>query len=48
MGYLSYKAAMSYDYPVVMGVVFIGAVLTVIGNLAADLAYAVFDPRIKY
>ncbi|MES2201330.1 MAG: ABC transporter permease [candidate division FCPU426 bacterium] len=48
MGRLAWEAATGYDYPVLMGVAFMGAILTVFGNLAADLAYAALDPRIRY
>ncbi len=47
MGQLIYMAVMSRDYPVVMGILFIGAVLTLLGNLIADVSYAVADPRIR-
>jgi peptide/nickel transport system permease protein len=47
MGQLFYMAAMSRDYPVIMGVLFIGAVLTLVGNLIADISYALADPRIR-
>ncbi|MDR3578854.1 MAG: ABC transporter permease [Oryzomonas sp.] len=47
MGQLFYQAVMSRDYPVVMGIVIIGALLTLIGNLVADICYAVADPRIR-
>jgi len=47
MGQLFYMSVMSRDYPVVMGILFIGAVLTLIGNLVADVSYAVADPRIR-
>ena len=47
MGQLFYMSAMSRDYPVIMGILFIGAVLTLIGNLLADLSYALADPRIR-
>jgi peptide/nickel transport system permease protein len=47
MGQLFYMSAMSRDYPVIMGILFIGAVLTLIGNLIADVSYAVADPRIR-
>lgn len=47
MGQLFYMAVMSRDYPVVMGILFIGAILTLIGNLMADVMYAVADPRIR-
>lgn len=47
MGQLFYGAVMARDYPVVMGELVIGAVLTLVGNLIADLSYAVVDPRIR-
>jgi peptide/nickel transport system permease protein len=47
MGQLFYMSAMARDYPVVMGILFIGAVLTLLGNLIADVSYAVADPRIR-
>ena len=47
MGQLFYMAVMARDYPVVMGILFIGAVLTLIGNLIADVSYAAADPRIR-
>ena len=47
MGRLFYEAVMSRDYSTIMGILSIGAVLTLIGNLLADIAYAVVDPRIR-
>lgn len=47
MGQLFYMSVMSRDYPTVMGILFIGAVLTLLGNLLADVLYAVADPRIR-
>lgn len=47
MGQLFYQGVMSRDYPVVMGILVIGAGLTLIGNLLADLSYALADPRIR-
>ena len=47
MGRLFYDAVMARDYPVVMALVTIGAILTMLGNLLADLAYAYADPRIR-
>jgi peptide/nickel transport system permease protein len=47
MGQLFYQGVMSRDYPVVMGILVIGAGLTLIGNLIADVSYAVADPRIR-
>jgi peptide/nickel transport system permease protein len=48
MGRLAYNSIMSRDYPVIMGVGVIMALLTLVGNLMADLGYAAVDPRIRY
>ncbi|MBU4343701.1 MAG: ABC transporter permease [Candidatus Omnitrophica bacterium] len=48
MGRLFYESVMTRDYPVIMGVLVIGASLTLLGNLLADISYAAVDPRIKY
>jgi peptide/nickel transport system permease protein len=48
MGRLGYEAIMSRDYPVIMAVGTITALLTLIGNLIADITYAYVDPRIRY
>ncbi len=47
MGKLFYDGVMMRDYPLIMGILVIGAVLTLIGNLLADLGYALADPRIR-
>ena len=47
MGRLFYTAVMSRDYPVVMGGLVIGAILTLVGNLLADIGYALADPRVR-
>ncbi len=47
MGQLFYSSTMSRDYPTIMGILVIGAVLTLIGNLVADISYAIVDPRIR-
>ncbi|MCX7817346.1 MAG: ABC transporter permease [Syntrophales bacterium] len=47
MGQLFYTAVMARDYPTVMGILFIGALLTLIGNLIADVSYAIADPRVR-
>lgn len=47
MGQLFYMSAMARDYPVIMGILLIGAVLTLLGNLLADISYALADPRIR-
>ncbi len=48
MGQLFYEAALARDYPTIMGILTIGAVLTLLGNLMADVSYALIDPRIRY
>ncbi|HEX2966215.1 MAG TPA: ABC transporter permease, partial [Syntrophorhabdaceae bacterium] len=47
MGQLFYASVMARDYPTIMGILVIGAFLTLIGNLLADVCYAVADPRIR-
>ncbi len=48
MGQLFYASVMARDYPMVMGGLVIGAFLTLLGNLLADVGYALADPRISY
>jgi peptide/nickel transport system permease protein len=43
-----FNAAVNGDYPVVFGVTVLVALATVFGNLLADIAYAVLDPRVRY
>ena len=47
MGKLFYDGVMMRDYPLIMGILTLGAVLTLLGNLLADIAYAWVDPRIR-
>lgn len=47
LGQLFYTAVMSRDYPLVMGGLVMGAALTLLGNLLADLGYAMADPRVR-
>jgi peptide/nickel transport system permease protein len=46
VGQLMWQAIQSLDIPIIMGVTIIAAVFIVLGNLIADLAAAVIDPRI--
>jgi peptide/nickel transport system permease protein len=48
MGRLGVAATIDRDYPLLMGVVVVGAVMVLISNLLADIFYAVVDPRIRY
>lgn len=47
MGQLGFEAVLSRDYPVIMAITTISALLTLIGLLISDVLYAVLDPRIK-
>ena len=48
MGNLFFDTLTQRDYPVIMGLTMMFAVLVMIGNLLADLLYAVVDPRVTY
>jgi peptide/nickel transport system permease protein len=48
MGFLTFQAANSNQVQVVIGTTVVATALTVIGSLAADILYAVADPRIRY
>jgi peptide/nickel transport system permease protein len=47
LGRLVYDAVLARDFPVILTVNFIGAVLTLAGTLISDVLYAVVDPRIR-
>ncbi len=48
MGLAFYNAALNVDYQVLLGFTLIATVVTIIGNLLADVGYAVLDPRVRY
>lgn len=48
MGQLFYQSVMSRDLATVMAVLVIGSILTLLANLAADIAYFYIDPRIRF
>ena len=48
LGQLFFQAVMTRDLPLIMAEVVLGAVLTILGNLIADISYAYVDPRILY
>jgi peptide/nickel transport system permease protein len=48
MGYMTFEAILHRDYPTLMGVATLTALLTMVGILVSDLLYAVVDPRISY
>jgi peptide/nickel transport system permease protein len=45
MGLLFYQSALSRDYPVIMGILIIGAFLTLLGNVVADLILLKINPH---
>lgn len=47
MGYLGIWAINNRDYPVVMAILMLSAVLTLAGNLLADLVHTIVDPRVR-
>ena len=48
MGLLMYQASTSHDFPILLGCTLIIGVATVVGSLAADITYAILDPRVRY
>jgi peptide/nickel transport system permease protein len=47
LGFLFFNSLQNEDYPVLLAYTLVGAVLTVLGNLIADVALSVADPRIR-
>jgi peptide/nickel transport system permease protein len=48
MGLAFYNAALQNDYQVLLGFTLIATLATIVGNLLADVGYAVLDPRVRY
>jgi len=48
MGYAFYQAAENVDYATLLGFTLVATAATIIGNLLADVGYAVLDPRVRY
>ena len=48
LGRISFNAIFASDYPVVVTITLIGALIVLLTNLATDLAYTWLDPRIRY
>jgi len=48
MGLAFYNAALNVDYQVLLGFTLIATLATILGNLLADVTYAVLDPRVRY
>ena len=48
MGRLLYDSVFARDFPVLLGIMIVVSLTVVLANLATDLLYAYFDPRIRY
>jgi peptide/nickel transport system permease protein len=48
LGRYAYQSAVTNDFPAIMGVTFVIALMYIIVNLVVDLAYALLDPQIRY
>jgi peptide/nickel transport system permease protein len=48
MGLLSVRAAVDKDYPMMMGITLIFALLLLTANFITDVLYGLFDPRVRY
>lgn len=48
IGRLNYNAVMSRDYPLIMGIVMMVAVISLLTNLLADILYSVVDKRVEF
>lgn len=48
LGYLLWQSALNHDYPVLIVIVMIIGLLTIIGNLVADIVNSVLDVRVRY
>jgi peptide/nickel transport system permease protein len=48
MGLAFYNAALNVDYQVLLGFTLLATLATILGNLLADVGYAVLDPRVRY
>lgn len=48
LGLLGYESIVERDYPIVLGVLVISAILQLIGNILSDICVAVVDPRVQF
>ena len=48
MGRLAVEAVLAKDYPIVQGTILMIAVMVVVANLAVDISYGWFDPRVRF
>ncbi len=48
MGRVAYNGIMGRDYPLIIGATFVSSAMVILGNLIADILYAIADPRVRY
>jgi ABC-type dipeptide/oligopeptide/nickel transport system permease component len=48
MGLAFYNAALNVDYETLLGFTVLATVAVILGNLLADVGYAMLDPRVRY
>ncbi len=48
LGLLGYESIVERDYPIVLGVLVISAILQLLGNILSDICVAVVDPRVQF
>jgi peptide/nickel transport system permease protein len=48
LGQLFFNAAIQHDFPILLATTMLVGVATVVGNLAADIAYGIMDPRVRH
>jgi peptide/nickel transport system permease protein len=48
LGRLTVDAVLARDYPVIQGVILFFSAIYIVINLAVDVSYTIFDPRIRY
>jgi peptide/nickel transport system permease protein len=48
LGRLTVDAVLARDYPVIQGVILFFSAIYILINLAVDVSYTIFDPRIRY
>ena len=47
MGRMAFEAVLTRDFPIIISINFIGAILILIGTFISDILYAIVDPRIR-
>ena len=48
LGLLGYESIVERDYPIVLGVLVISAILQLVGNILSDICVALVDPRVQF